>query len=192
MAQSQGVGRISVRLQEAKRGKVARPFEHGRPSHWDNFYSTEYTFGSPATQEQLASVERELGVRLPAEVRELLTEFNGVWETSEDSFRHGSVPDILVLDTECMTVSVPDYLRDWGDPPLTPSGTDLRQLLFVAQVNGFADLYGVCLEPVYDRYDGTIVRLDLDAGAVVKLDHETGELEYAFSNLKEFVEKGLK
>jgi hypothetical protein len=81
-----------------------------------------------------------------------------------------------------MTGQVPRYLRYGGDPPITPGGADLRRVAFVAQVNGFADLYGVCLEPV-GRFP---------AGAVVRLDHETGEVEVAYSNLREFVEYGLK
>lgn len=152
------------------------------PSRWDTEYRLEYTFGPPATAEQLASVEAELGSSLPADVRELLSEFNGVWKTSEADRRHGGEPDLVFLDTDCMVSQVPSYLRYAGDPPITRKGIDLRRVAFVAQVNGFADLYGVCLEPV-----GGFL-----AGAVVRLDHETGELTAAYPSLREFVERGLK
>ncbi|MCE9562741.1 MAG: SMI1/KNR4 family protein [Planctomycetes bacterium] len=163
-------------------GKWREAFDHGRPSRWDIEYRLEYTFGPPATEEQLARVEGQLGVRLPAEVRELLSEFNGVWYTSEAGRMHGGESEIVFLDTECMTDRVPRYLRYGGDPPITPGGADLRKVVFVAQVNGFADLYGVCLELV----------ARFTAGAVVRLDHETGELTAEYFTLREFVEYGLK
>ena len=141
----------------------------------------EYTFGPPATATQLKAVERALGGKLPADVRALLSEFNGVWRPYEDM---EDIPEqeIVYFSTDGMLADVPDYLRNWGDPPKTPSGIDLRKVVFVGQVNGFADLYGVCLESVGE----------FPAGAVVKLDHETGELEEAFESLKEFVEDGPK
>lgn len=163
-------------------GKWREAFDHGRPSRWDIEYGLTYTFGPPATEQELARVEAELGVRLPAELRELLSEFNGVWNTSEASREFGSEPEIVYLDTESMIGRVPKYISYSGDPPITPRGNDLRQVAFVAQVNGFADLYGICLEPLGGFLTGTVVRLD----------HETGELEAVYPDLRTFVEDGLK
>jgi hypothetical protein len=126
-------------------------------------------------------VERALGCKLPADVRGLLSEFNGVWRPFEDM---EDIPEkeTVYFSTDGMLKDVPDYLRNWGNPPITRGGTDLRKVVFVGQVNGYADLYGVCLEAIGE----------FPAGAVVRLDHETGELEEAYSNLKEFVEDGPK
>jgi hypothetical protein len=88
----------------------------------------------------------------------------------------------VYFGTDGMLAGVPDYLRNWGAPPTTPSGADLRKVVFVGQQNGYADLYGVCLDAVGG----------FEAGQVVKLDHETGDLEEAFDSLKAFVEDGPK
>lgn len=157
--------------------KWREAFERGRPSECDIEHRHKYAFGPPATEEDIARVEGELGVRLPAEVRELLSEFNGVWET-----RSCGRPIRVYLDAECMRIGAQEYIRYGGDPPITPSGADLRKIVYVAQMNGFADLYGVCLEPIGG----------FPVGAVVKLDHEAWELRAAAPNLMAFVERFLK
>ena len=78
-------------------GKWREAFAHGRPSCFDVDFGLEYTFGPPASEEQLAHAERELGLRLPQELRELLSEFNGAWVTSEASRSHGSAADIAYI-----------------------------------------------------------------------------------------------
>lgn len=161
-------------------GKWREAFEHGRPSFFDAEFGLEYSFGPPATAEQLARAEAELGTRLPQEVRELLTEFNGVWVTSAAGREHGNAPDIAYLDVEHMAVEVPWYFRNCGNA--LPPASDLRKIVFVYQENGFADLYGVCVEDVGD----------FRAGEVVKLDHELGELEKAYPSLPEFVRLGCR
>jgi hypothetical protein len=156
-------------------GKWREAFELGRPSAWDIEVGREYSFGPPATEKQLAAAESVLGVRLPADVRELLAEFNGVWYTIEIDPREAYEPSILYLDIEHMTVDVPEYFRTSGNP--LPKEEELRKVVFIRQSNGFADLWGVCLEDV----------ADFRAGAVVKLDHELGELEECSPSLFEFV-----
>ncbi|HZT80573.1 MAG TPA: SMI1/KNR4 family protein [Gemmataceae bacterium] len=156
-------------------GKWRNAFEHGRPSKGDSKYGVEYTFGPPATKEQLAAVEAALGVKLPADVSQLLSEFNGVWFTTEVDRREGYEPSILFLDTKHMSVEVPEYLRTCGNP--LPPEDDLKKVVFVRQSNGFADLWGVCLKGV----------AGFRAGEVVKLDHEVGELEDCANSLYEFI-----
>jgi hypothetical protein len=156
-------------------GKWREAFEHGRPSEWDMEYGREYSFGPPATEEQLAAAESVLGVRLPTDVRELLSEFNGVWYTIEIDRREGYDPSILYLDIEHMTVKVPEYFRTCGNP--LPKRKDLRKVVFIRQSNGFGDLWGVCLEDV----------AGFRAGNVVKLDHEVGELEECSNTLFDFI-----
>ena len=150
-------------------------FESNLPPVEQREYGEQYEFGPPATEEQLAAAESVLGVRLPADVRELLTEFNGVWYTTEIDRRHGYEPTILYLDTEYMTVRLPEYFRTCGNG--LPSEEDLRKVVFVCQSNGFGDLWGVCLEDV----------AGFRAGTVVRLDHEVGELEECSPSLFEFV-----
>ena len=137
----------------------------------------DYTFGPPASAEQLKAVESALSVKLPTEIRSLLSEFNGVW-------RQWNLPgkEIVYFSTDGMLTDVAEYLRKGSDPPVTPSGIDLRKVVFVAQMNGFADLYGVCTEALGE----------FRAGRVVKLDHESGELEPAWISFKKFVEHGPK
>jgi hypothetical protein len=53
-------------------------------------------------------------------------------------------------------------------------------VVFVAQSNGFGDLWGVCTEAVAGH----------PAGAVVRLDHEVGELEACHPDVAEFVRAG--
>jgi hypothetical protein len=53
----------------------------------------------------------------------------------------------------------------------------LRKVVFVCQSNGFGNLWGLCAEPISDH----------PTGAVVKLDHEVGELEPSYPSLAEFV-----
>jgi hypothetical protein len=161
-------------------GKWRDAFDHGRPSFFDIEFGLQYTFGPPATAEQLAHAEAELGLRLPQEVRELLSEFNGVWVTSEAAREHGSAPDIAYLDVQHLAVEVPWYFRTCGNP--LPAASDLRKVVFIYQENGFADLYGVCVEDV----------AGLRAGEVAKLDHDVGELEAAFPSLLEFVRLGCR
>ena len=157
-------------------GKWREAFENGRPSEWDTEYGREYSFGPPATGKQLAAAEAALGVRLPADVRGMLSEFNGVWYTFEGDRRKGlDQPEILYLDAKHLSVKVPEHFRTCGNE--LPAEGDLRKIVFVRQSNGFADLWGVCLEDV----------AGFRAGQVVKLDHAWGELQEYASSLFDFV-----
>jgi hypothetical protein len=156
-------------------GKWRDAFEQGRPSEWDLELGRQYSFGPPASAEQLAAAEALLGVRLPADVRALLAEFNGVWYTTEIDRQQGYEPSILYLDLEHMTVQVPEYFRTCGNP--LPPEEELRQVVFVRQDNGFGELWGVCLQDV----------AAFRAGSVVRLDHEVGELEACSPSLFELV-----
>jgi hypothetical protein len=169
-----------VRWEVQGMGKWREAFEYRRPSAWDVEHGYQYTFGPPASEEQLAAAELQLGVTLPSDVREMLAEFNGVWYTSANGRRRGNRPHILYLDIEHMTVNLPRYFRTCGN--VLPSDQDLRKVAFVCQNNGFADLWGVCI----DRVRG------FRAGEVVMLDHEIGELQNCPYNLYEFVQSARK
>lgn len=115
-------------------GRWRELFEAGRPTVAEPENRSEYTFGPPATADQIAAAEATLRVRFPDDVRELLSEFNGVWsgKTSDD---------IHLLDLRHMTIDVPEYCADSGNP--MPPEEDLRKVVWVGQSNGFGELYGV-------------------------------------------------
>jgi len=161
-------------------GKWRDAFEHGRPSFFDIEFGLEYSFGPPATEEQLAFAEKELGMPLPADVREFLSEFNGIRASSAVDREQGDQPTIAYLDVEFMAVHVSRHLRTCDNE--LPSESELRKVVFVYQENGLAGLYGVCT----DNFG------EFRAGEVVKLDHDVGEFEKAFPNLLEFVRLGCR
>ena len=154
-------------------------FESKLPPVEERDYRMVYEFGPPATEAQLAAAEAVLGVRLPADVREMLSEFNGVWATAtfDDGRRSRKV---LYLDTNGLSVQVPEYFDDCGND--LPDAEDLRKVVFVAQSNGFGDLWGVCAEDVAGH----------KAGVVVTLDHEGGGLRATHPSLAAFVAEGFK
>jgi uncharacterized protein (TIGR02996 family) len=130
----------------------------------ERMYGELYQFGAPATGEQLAEAEEALGRRLPDDVRELLSEFNGVWYTSAGSRRFGSAPDILYLDLHHM-VETQGYFGHFPN------------ILCFREVNGGGYVWAVCLQDT----------ADFRAGNVVGIDHEVGELEYCAPSLFDFV-----
>jgi hypothetical protein len=161
-------------------GKWREVFEAELPPVAERPYRTEYHFGPPAEADQIAAAEAALKVQFPADVREMLSEFNGVWSRSHfDDGREDS--DIRFLDLQHMTVEVPRYFAECGGNPLPPK-KDRRRVVFVCQSNGFAELWGVCVEDVAGH----------QAGAVVKLDSEVGEFEPSHASLAAFVRSGPK
>jgi len=149
-----------------------------RPYEWDSDFAVEYTLGPAATEQQIVAAEVALGARLPAELRELLGEFNGIWFTTKDLRRAGYEPEILYLDIEHLTEQLPEYL---GDPESElPSADDLRRVAFFCQAHDFAELWGLCVEPI----------AGCRAGEVIALDDE-GVWHKAAPSLLDFVRRGL-
>jgi hypothetical protein len=159
-------------------GKWRALFESNLPPLEEREYGEQYDFGPPATAEQLDAAERALGIRLPADVREMLSEFNGMWRR-RTKFSH-SPTDIQYLDLHHLAVKVPRYFRNCGNT--LPPEEDLRKVVFICQFNGFGDLWGVCVADVAGHR----------AGAVVKLDHEVGKLEASHPSLADYVRDGFK
>ncbi len=151
-----------------------KAFEEDRPSREDVEYKREYTFGPPATEEQLAQAEQRLGAPLPVSLRELLREFNGIWYTTKYDRERGYEASMCFLDTEKIP-GVLDVLVDSGND--IPPVDDLKKVAFFWQSNGYAVLYGVCLEDI----------AEFEAGAVVYLDHEHDALLAAYPDLLSFV-----
>jgi hypothetical protein len=120
-------------------------FEADLPPVGEREYGAEYDFGPSATNEQIAAAEQVLGVALPADVREMLSEFNGVWRRTR--FADGrEYRDIFYLDLQHMTEEVPQYFADCGNP--LPPKKDRRKVVFIAQSNGFGNC-GACARPTW-------------------------------------------
>ena len=130
-----------------------------------------YRFGPPATDSQLADLERFLGSVLPSDLQAMLRQFDGI----EIRDRYwGPSWQTLYLSVDQMLEDVPDYLQTSGNPVPPPS--ELASVAFFAHQNGFAELYGVCLR----AFSG------FGAGDVLVLDHETGEFAQAKDSLMDF------
>jgi len=172
-------------------GKWRELFESNLPPVEEREYGEQYTFGPPATPEELDAAERTLGVRLPADVRELLSEFNGVWYTTDISRERSGRPEIAYLDIHYMAVKVPEYFRSWGEEWrwLTEQ---LAKVVYVYQSNGFGDLFGVCAEDISAPRVCARGVAGVQAGEVVYLSHENTVLQRAYPNLREFVRRGPK
>lgn len=161
-------------------GKWREAFEEGRPSFDDRNYGSVYHFGPPATPEQIAEAERHLGRPLPAELRSLLSEFNGVRCTTRLSGPDDE-GDIAFLATADFS-DVLRYLRDVEAE--LPKPVRLGKIVFFWQDNGYAELYGICAEPV-----GKWPLGKWPEGTIVHLDHESQELAAVYPNLMAFVRR---
>jgi hypothetical protein len=138
-----------------------------------------YAFGRGATETQLTQVETELAVRLPDDLREMLREFNGVWRKDEQRGENGPESEILILNTDGI-IDAHRHVRTCGNP--MPPDKELRKVVFIAQSNGYADLYGLCLEQ-FRRFP---------AGAVVFLDHDEGKFRKGYQDLRTLLVHGPK
>ena len=150
-------------------------FQHGRPGKWDVEFGYEFTFGPPATEMELAEAETALGLEFPSDVRELLSEFNGVFHTSRADRENGWGPTLFFLNVPNIAKHVPHYLAT-SDNPL-PRAEDLAKVIFVRDTNGFGVLWGVCVIPFAEFVSGQVLRLD----------HERGQFEFCSPSLYDFV-----
>ncbi len=155
-------------------GKWREAFEEGRPSFYDRDYGRQYHFGPPATSEQLSEAEQHIGRPLPAELRSLLSEFNGVRYTTRWSGA-GAEGDPVFLST----AELPEVPRLLRDVEAVPAPVRQGKVIFFWQNNGYAELYGICVKRM---------RMGLwRAGTVVYLDGESMELTAPYPDLMAFV-----
>lgn len=131
-----------------------------------------HRFGPPATATELATLEGLLRGAIPAELRSMFSEFNGI-EVEDGYWGEGWCP--LYLSTEQIVADVTDYIETSGNP--MPPPDELASVAFFAHQNGFAELYAVCIRKFSD----------FGLGQVLVLDHETGEFELAEESLSAFV-----
>ena len=157
-------------------GPWKQAFWSGRPSRSDKDYELEYEFGEPASDEQIAVAERELGAALPDELREMLKEFNGVSVTGRVDRERGYKSESRYLNVEEIP-GVVDMLLDTESDFLPPT-EQLRKVVFFWQANGHSTLAGICLDEVAGH----------SAGTVVRFDYELDELQNVAPDLMSFVQ----
>lgn len=152
-------------------------FESKLPAISKRRYGEQYAFGPPATAKQIADAEQKLGVQFPDDIRDILSEFNGIWLSTDAMRKQSCEPEICLLDLENITIHIPDYL---GDGCESCSVDELQSVIFFWQENGFGCLWGVCTQDVAGHR----------AGTVVCLDHEVQELRKAYRNVADFFRRG--
>lgn len=138
-----------------------------------------FVFGPPATEADLAALESTSAAKLPQDLRELLSEFNGI-KTADG--------EVYFFNTTEMPKAA-EYYRDWDWP------TDLllecsANILYVCQENGMASMWGVVIRPFASFEYGQIIAFDHDEIAFAE---EAGELFMVpYDSLVELVEAEYK
>ena len=110
-----------------------------------------FEFGPPADEKALSDLETSIGAPVPGELRELLAEFNGIWDSDGDAY---------YFALEEMPRAA-EYYREWDWP------TDLlmdcsKNILYICQENGLATMWGIVVKPFGPFEYGQIVAFDHD------------------------------
>ena len=113
----------------------------------------ECIFNPPATEDELQRFEAEIDAQLPPEVRELLSEFNGM-----DQPEYGELAP-FILGTKHM--KLPEFYTDW-DVPTDKLLEWSKNIVYVRQFNSFTYLWGVVARPFAEFQIGDIVEFDHD------------------------------
>ena len=129
----------------------------------------EFSFYAPASTSDIKSLEDYKRVQLTDDLKSMFLEFNGISVKEKYWGRKN-----LYLPISEIMGAVEDYIVNSGNP--MPPEAELNSVMFFAQQNGYAVLYGMCCQPFGE----------FDVGQVLALDHETGEFEVESENLEEF------
>ncbi len=157
-------------------GKWQALFEANLPPFGASEYVQAYEFGPPAVEAEFAAAEEALGLRLHTDLREMLSEFNGVWRRT----KYATTSDIFYLNLDGM-VELATRQREVGWEEVFSAG-ELDKVVFVCAYDGWAQTWALCVEEVAGH----------PAGSVVYHDHDSTELEARFPALAEFVLHGPK
>ncbi|WP_273209581.1 SMI1/KNR4 family protein [Marinobacter subterrani] len=130
----------------------------------------ELSFYAAASTSDIKNLEDSKQVQLTKDLKSMFLEFNGISVKEKYWGRKN-----LYLPLSEVMGDVEDYIVNSGNP--MPPETELNSVVFFAQQNGYAVLYGMCCQPFGE----------FEAGQVLVLDHETGEFEVESDNLEEFV-----
>jgi SMI1 / KNR4 family (SUKH-1) len=121
--------------------------------------SSEYRFGSPASDSDIAALELHLGRALPSSLRELFGEFNGV------AYRDnawGSAWRPLYLSMSEIVGELRAYFAESGNP--LPEEHEFQSVVFFAHQNGFGVLFAVCAEAFGEFSVGQVLAVESDVG----------------------------
>lgn len=130
----------------------------------------DFRFYDPASTVDIKILEGSKRLQLTEDLKSMFLEFDGI---SVKEKYWGSKN--LYLPISEVIGDVEDYIVNSGNP--MPPETELNSVVFFAQQNGYAVLYGMCC-----RSFGLF-----EVGQVLALDHETGEFEVESATLEEFV-----
>ncbi len=139
---------------------------------WKKFVgdlTAKVEFGPPATEAQISAVEKNLGVRLPEQLRDVLREANGVI----DRYGHGPVWPLAQIEEQNREFRSNDGFRELYMP-------FNNLLLFGAEVN--SDHFAFAIQA-----DGQVHNND-----IFIWDHETDGRSWYAGHLEQFLEKQLK
>lgn len=115
-------------------------------------FAAECQFGPPATAAQIAELEAALSGKLPKDLRELLTEFNGV-KVGGDDHR-----ETWFLSSD--EIPAAGHFYDNWDSELVLKV--FPRVAFICQKNGMSGLWGVVIRPFKPFKRGEIVAIDHD------------------------------
>ncbi len=110
-------------------------------------------YGEPAGDEQIEEAAAALGNPLPPDLRELLSQVNGIATTSDVVF---AVETLASVNLETR-----ESYADWKD------AAPLDKLLCFSDINGNGDLHAICLAPFEEFRSGQILLLDHETCAVI-------------------------
>ncbi|MBL8812658.1 MAG: SMI1/KNR4 family protein [Planctomycetaceae bacterium] len=134
----------------------------------------ECVFNPPATEQEIKRFESDIGASLPADLREMLLEFNGI-----DKPEHGrQAPFILGLKN----MKLPEFYTDW-DVPTDNLLEWSKNIVYVRQFNSFTYLWGIVVKPFDDFKVGDVVEFDHD-----DIDDDIEASDFFTRNLKSLKE----
>ena len=161
-------------------GKWKRAFLKSLDPEFDD--PSSFESGPPATEQQLAVLERSVSAKIPPDLRELLQEFNGVTRDGptgrEDYF----------FSTETM-LQAAEYYRNW-DCDTTLAMQLFANVLLVCQENGMSEMWGVVVRPFARYRYGEVVSFDHDR--LMFMETETDLFVGNYNNLLELVQATTK
>jgi len=140
----------------------------------------ECHFGPPATAAQIAALEEELGGKLPTDLVQLLSEFNGVQVGEQDERQS------WFLSTDEMPAASHFY-DDWESELVLKV---FPRVAFVCQKNGMAELWGVVIKAFKPFKLGDIVAFEHDR--VNEAESADELFTQTYGSLKELVEAKWK
>lgn len=132
-----------------------------------------YTFGSPASTEDLRALKQAINLEIPKNLLDLMKEFNGI-EVDQKYWGKGQ----LYLSINFIIKELPKYFQESGN--YLPPKNESDSVIFFAQQNGMAALFALCVKP-FNTFN---------VGEVLALESDSGEFVPEALSLEDFVQSG--